>query len=352
MTITAAQLLAAPATPVAFVVDQLLPVGLTVLAGAPKTGKSYFALQASIAVAQGEPFLGRSTDPGDVLYLALEDGDERLRRRLGQLEPTPAGLDRVTFDFTARKIGDGLLSYLDAWHDAADYPKLVVIDTYGRVDSAPRRGQQEYGHVTEVLGDLQRWALDRKVAVVILHHLRKAGTTEVVSFDVFERILGSQGMLAVVDAALVMLRGRREHTAQLHVTSRDFEEDALDLAIDPETMRWSATKLFVDPLAAFGDRRREIVELLMHGEARLKDIAAHLNTSESNANQLLQKAIRDGVVAKVARGVYALDEILADKLATSGHEDLDAAPEVDELDEVGDLDDEDDLKLEFDFGID
>ena len=314
MSVTAADLMAAPITPVPFVIDQLVPHGLTVLAAKPKAGKSFFVLQAALAVAQGVPFLGRDTDQGDVLYLALEDGERRLQWRLHQMGPAHSGLHRITFEFDAGKLGGGLEAALDAWHASADRPRLVVIDTYGRIDPGPKRGQPEYGHVTSVLGPLQQWALQHEVAIVIVHHLRKGGEGEMPAADVFERILGSQGMLGIADAALCILRVRLELTAELHVTSRDFEEAELALAIDAETRLWSVTTLRNDPLARFADRRRELLEALMLGPSRLKDIAQRLGITDSNANQHLNKAVRDGLVVKTSRGVYALEEHLEQQL--------------------------------------
>ena len=43
-TMTAEQLQSAPYAPVPFLVDELLPEGLHILAGAPKIGKSWLAL--------------------------------------------------------------------------------------------------------------------------------------------------------------------------------------------------------------------------------------------------------------------------------------------------------------------
>jgi hypothetical protein len=349
VTVTAAALMAAPEVPVEFAIDGLVPHGLSVLAGAPKTGKSYFALQAAIAVAQGEPFLGRRTLQGDVLYLALEDGPQRIQRRLHQLAASHGDLDRITFQFQADPLHAGLEGDLDAWYESVDCPRFVVIDTFGRIDPGQARGQSEYSHVTSMLGPLQQWALTRKVAVVLLHHLRKLGAGEIQAVDVFERILGSQGMLGIADAAFVMLRGRREHTAELHVTSRDFEEDAVALAIDTETMRWSATKLREDPLARFTDRRREIVEILMAGPMRLKDIANCLATTDSNAIQHLEKAVRDNVVVKVRRGVYALEESLAEELVPAEDDGAGEGPELDEDAQVLDFTDLSPADEEFDF---
>ena len=68
--------------PIRFVVSQLLPQGLHVLAGAPKVGKSWLSLWLCLQVAKGEPAWEFSTTQGDVLYLCLEDSYSRIQNRL------------------------------------------------------------------------------------------------------------------------------------------------------------------------------------------------------------------------------------------------------------------------------
>ena len=69
-------------SPPQMIVDGLLPVGLSTLAGSPKLGKSWLALELAYSVAQGIPFLGRPTAQGDVLYVDLEGSPYRIKQRL------------------------------------------------------------------------------------------------------------------------------------------------------------------------------------------------------------------------------------------------------------------------------
>ena len=50
--------------PIRFVISQLLPQGLHVLAGAPKVGKSWLSLWLCLQVAKGEPGMGILHYPG------------------------------------------------------------------------------------------------------------------------------------------------------------------------------------------------------------------------------------------------------------------------------------------------
>lgn len=68
--------------PIRFVISQLPPQGLHVLAGAPKVGKSWLSLWLCLQVAKGKPAWEFPTTQGDVLYLCLEDSYSRIQNRL------------------------------------------------------------------------------------------------------------------------------------------------------------------------------------------------------------------------------------------------------------------------------
>ena len=81
-TIDARTLADAVLEPPGYAVKDLLVQGLHILAGAPKTGKSWLALWLCQQVAGGEKVWGYPTQQGTVLYLCLEDGYHRLQDRL------------------------------------------------------------------------------------------------------------------------------------------------------------------------------------------------------------------------------------------------------------------------------
>ena len=81
-----------------FIVPKYLPEGCALLAGRPKVGKSWLALDAGIAVSSGGACMGQQCEQGDVLGLFLEDTDRRLQRRmLGAYKDSwPASLTYAT----------------------------------------------------------------------------------------------------------------------------------------------------------------------------------------------------------------------------------------------------------------
>src|SRR5918998_5965423 len=83
---TAADLRRKVFAPIKWIVPGYLAEGLTLLAGRPKLGKSWLALDIGLAVAAGRYVMGDILcEPGDVLALCLEDNERRLQRRIRKL---------------------------------------------------------------------------------------------------------------------------------------------------------------------------------------------------------------------------------------------------------------------------
>ncbi len=64
------------------VIENLLYTGADILAGAPKIGKSFLVAQIAHHVSTGQDLWGYKVHQGTVLYLALEDDESRLQRRM------------------------------------------------------------------------------------------------------------------------------------------------------------------------------------------------------------------------------------------------------------------------------
>src|SRR5581483_3324965 len=234
------ELLGADLPPVAWAVPDLLPDGLTLLAGPPKLGKSWMVLDIAISVAAGRPVLGRATEPGDVLYLALEDNWRRLQGRARKLlgdTPAPAGLELWT---KAGKLDNGLRPEIEAWMDSVERPRVVIIDTLGRVQGASAWADSKdggYADAVEALAGLQELAAERHVALVVITHTKKGGWSA--GADPLEAVLGSQGYAGTADAILVLKRERGQAEGELFVTGREIDEELTEAVwFDHESCRW------------------------------------------------------------------------------------------------------------------
>ncbi len=139
---SAAELQGREFPPIQWIVPDILPEGLTLLAGKPKLGKSWLALDFAVAVAAGGSVLGRECEPGPVLYLALEDNPRRLQRRLrlvAESEPWPRDLE---FQTEWPRLDAGL-SKMREWVVTRPGARLLIVDK-GRAEGHRRaRGNRD-----------------------------------------------------------------------------------------------------------------------------------------------------------------------------------------------------------------
>ena len=105
-TMTAEELAAQSFPPPSFIVEDLIPMGMNVLGGAGKIGKSWMMLWLAMRVAQGLPVWDRPTMQCGVLYLCLEDTFPRIQRRMAAINETP--VPHLRFAVQSGKLHDGL----------------------------------------------------------------------------------------------------------------------------------------------------------------------------------------------------------------------------------------------------
>lgn len=214
-------------------VNGMFVEGLTLLCGASKIGKSWLVLQLCCAVASGRPFLGRPTEQGDVLYLALEDSERRLKARLTKLGEAPGSA--LSFATQCRTLDDGLLDDLHSWAEAVQSPRLIVIDTLQKVrgGATPSRANA-YAADYAAMSRLKSFADERHIAVVLVHHLNKMKDVS----DPYDRISGSTGLMGAADTTILIARERDSDDAKVILTGRDVWSD--DFMLRMRDGRWSA----------------------------------------------------------------------------------------------------------------
>ena len=133
-TVNADTLLYEPLEKPSFVVDGLIPTGLTLFCGSQKIGKSWLMLKLCLCVSQGIPLWDMPTQEGDVLYLCLEDTFCRIQDRLFRLTDEASG--RLHFAVASDKLSDGLIVQLEDYLKEYLDSRLIVIDTLQKVRTA------------------------------------------------------------------------------------------------------------------------------------------------------------------------------------------------------------------------
>ena len=228
-TVSGDELMKKTVKPVRFVVKDLLPRGLNIVAGKRKEGKSWLMLDLCFSVAAGEKFLDFDTEQGTVLYLDLEDPETRLLQRAREIRDViPSRFHEAT---RAGKLGAGLAEQIEDF--VRDHPdtNLVVIDTLQKIRKP--KGDTYAGDY-QVVSSLKNLADKLNIAIVCIHHTRKMKAK-----DTFDSVLGSTGLTAAADGIYVLERkAEGKPFGQLSFISRDIPDGSISVRFDHDTCRW------------------------------------------------------------------------------------------------------------------
>lgn len=220
--IDAETLLSTPLPPVRWLIPDLLPAGLSLLAGASKAGKSWLCLWMCLQLAKGGEIWNRTVPPQTVLYLCLEDTFARIQARLFRLTED-AVPERLYFQTGSETIGNGLEVQIEKFLAAHQETALVVIDTLQKVRSAePMNGS--YASDYQDMSALKALADRHRIGILLVHHLKKQGAA-----DPFHQISGSNGLMGAADTIWLLQHQRMSSTARLLVTGRDMDSRTLHL---------------------------------------------------------------------------------------------------------------------------
>lgn len=198
-----------------FLVDGLIPTGLSLFCGSQKIGKSWLMLKLCLCVSEGIPLWELPTAQGDVLYLCLEDTFYRIQDRLFKLTDEAGG--RLHFAVASCKLTDGLVGQLEDYLKTYPDSRLIVIDTLQKIRTASKENAyaNDYGDISLIKDFADKHAL----AVLVVHHIRKQKDS-----DVFNQVSGTTGLTGGADTNFVLEKTNRAgDTATLYATGRDIE---------------------------------------------------------------------------------------------------------------------------------
>ena len=195
-------------------VDGLLEtVGISLLTGDPKSGKTTFAKSLAASVATGKDFLGMNVpEPGTVLWVALnEPGHRTLEpfRQMGvQSAPIFYGGYHSREGSATSSWDDWLESVLEQMDSRGEKPSLVVIDMLGQF--SPKVKLSQYEDILAALIPLQKIIDLSKLQTLLIHHSRKNRQNTVPSESDF---IGSAGIYGAVEGQIMCFK-KREPTGE------------------------------------------------------------------------------------------------------------------------------------------
>jgi RecA-family ATPase len=192
-----------------WVIEGLLPPGVALLAGPPKSGKTRLATNIALGLATGTKVLRAiEVQKCEVLFLCLEDSKWRIKDRLSALldgSPFPSGLHLAN---EWPRTHQGGLEYLDKWLEGHLNVRLVVIDVLGLFRKPPS-SRNVYQDEYSIIAEIKALADNHSIAILVIHHTNKLQDTA----DVFDKISGSTGLTAASDTVVVLERHNRASIA-------------------------------------------------------------------------------------------------------------------------------------------
>ena len=265
--ISAADLQKADVPPVRYLVDSILAVGTTILAAAPKIGKSWMALSLAICLATGTDFLGHAVKRCGVLYLALEDSMSRLKDRMNKVLKGQPAPEQFYFATMAPTLEGGLIDSLEQHIDKHPETELVIIDTLQKVRGQSSPKESAYANDYAQLGTLKSFADRHGISLLIIHHTRKQADS-----DVHAMISGTFGIMGSVDTSWVITKqSRSSKNAVMSITGRDVSGGDMTITLDPDTMTWRTVGTAEDSTEATYDSSliiQAIKQLLSESEVQ------------------------------------------------------------------------------------
>lgn len=277
---------------VRWLVKRVIPAdSIGMVFGGSGTFKSFIALDASLHVAHGLPWLGRRTQRGPVIYIAAEGGSGLWSRinawhRARNLRPEDAQMFVVP---VAVDLQTDAWRVVEAAQMAGVSPSLVVVDTLSQTYSGEENSANEMAAYLRELGVRFRalWAC----AVLLIHHSGHLAT---------ERPRGSSAIRANLDFLFGVHRDEKEMLATLGCQKQKDGEQFADA-----TFALTKVDLGADE---DGDRLSSLVARHLSSAEEVEEaMAEECRAGRAGRNQQLLRLVQNGMPEKDLRRAFQAD---------------------------------------------
>lgn len=224
--------------PVTWIVNNILPVGVSMIGAPSKYYKSYMALGLCLAVCTGGKFLNFQCNKFACLYLDLESTKRRPKDRLNQIIPSgdwPSNFYLLTAEDEVSRINEGFTEQIE--NQLKQHPdiKLIIVDVFQMIRQPAKRNQSGYDRDYDDFKVLKKIADNNSVALLLIHHTRKMKDPN----DVFNELSGSVGVMGALDSAWIITKeDRYSNEGALSITGRDMESQKFKISFNRKTFQW------------------------------------------------------------------------------------------------------------------
>ena len=278
----------------AWIVKDLLPPGLSLIAGKPKAGKSFLCLDMGAHIAEGIPFLGKASQKGEVIFISLEDDERIIRRNRGNLWNTK-GIPNLYY-LTDFPKGAQAITELNGIIQSNPELKLIVIDIIGCIIQYVSGDQSNrYDFISHTLDQFKQILKGTDVSIMMVHHVGKKDYA--LSQD---KILGSTAYQGKVDTFWIL---EDKGTAYSLIINGKVISGQQELSLTRGKDQPFSVILPPDPTPT---EINKLLEFINSSNEALgpKQISKIMDKDTNIIGQMLYRLINQGLIAKLGKGQY------------------------------------------------
>jgi KaiC/GvpD/RAD55 family RecA-like ATPase len=259
--------------------------GATLISGPQKVGKSLFATQLALSLADREPYLGFKCGSDDyrVLILQAEVAPKRMQERFAKQRATFSykALERVLSAsvFSSVKLDSDEGQAMVAGWVQQYKPDLLIVDPLSNFHTGDENTAQDMSKVISVLDGIRQ----EGVAVVLVHHHGKGSAGKA---NVGHKARGSSALPGWYDSHLSLEWAEPQKTVRLCFELRHAETpEDLILKLNPETLLF---ELQSDEAAQISNVVAAVREI---GPATAEEVGARCHKTRQWASDWLNNAV-------------------------------------------------------------
>ena len=307
-----------------WLIKDLIPHGLTIIGGAPKSRKTTIAYDIALAtVGQGLALNYWGCMPGGALYCTCEDERGDTKKLVSQLRPQMPATPRHALRFANRDevptLTEGLLEYV---RDEVQHHQLslVILDPLMYLLDQPiPRGVDPFLAMKRMLLPLHWLASELQFALVCIDHTRKASAQDP---DIFTTLYGSQGKQAIAYTLIMVSStdagpGAAELTLETKGRGVDQHKFLFTCTQDKTTAVITWTFGGADHALLSGSRQRLVLQAFANAreagvyELGARDVVDYAELQQSpatynNMRQALFQMRRKKILTQMKSGLFAV----------------------------------------------
>jgi hypothetical protein len=180
----------------------------------------------------------------------------------------------------------------------------VIVDVLAKVRGTTRQSEQLYESDYRALTGLAAFARNRRLAVLIVHHVRKMEAD-----DPLESLSGTNGLTGAADCVMVLKRDIGTGNCILYCRGRDIEECDRAVRFVPEIGTWELLGN-ADEVGRTNERQA-ILDVLRASDKPLsaREITDILGKNYDAVRRTLARMAHAGEIGKEGRGLYTLSQL-------------------------------------------